>query len=223
MNVLIKFPCRGRPAKFKATFSKYYNLLSKKHNVKFVFTFDNDDATMNCDDIRNFLEPYKDICEINYGDCKNKIEAVNANMDNKEFDILILASDDMIPIMQNFDDIICTDLAENFPDLDGSVQYYNPMWEDKLDVVCIMGYKYYKRFNYIYYPGYKTIWSDTEFTWVKNYLKKNKYFSGKQLFMHDFIMNDETAVKNWQYNNEDEKLYFYRESIQFDVKSLCSQ
>jgi hypothetical protein len=223
MNIIIKFPCRGRPAKFKSTFTKYYELLSKKHDIKFVFTFDNDDITMNNEDIRSFLAPYKEICEINYGNSKTKIEAVNANLEDKKFDILLLASDDMIPILHGFDNIICTDIQENFSDLDGSVQYYNPMWEDKLDVVCIMGYAYYKRFNYIYFPEYKSIFCDNEFTQVKNALKKNKYFSGKQMFIHDFITNDETAAKNWHFNNDDERLFNQRLLINFNVQSLCSQ
>lgn len=220
MNVLIKFPCRGRPEKFKDTFSKYLSLSSKKHNLQFILTFDENDSLMNNDNIKEFLKPHLQYTEVNYGNSKNKIEAVNANMDNKVFDILILASDDMIPICPEYDDVIATDISENFPDLDGSVQYYNPMWEDKLDVCCNMGYKYYKRFNYIYYPGYKTIYCDNEFTYVKNALNKNKYFSNKQLFIHNFITNDDTASKNWHFNNEDEKLYNERKARNFDVSCL---
>jgi len=221
MKFLIKFPCRGRPDKFKSTFLSYFNLMSKKHDVRFVFTFDNDDSLMNSDNIKNFLADYKDICEVNYGDCKNKIEAVNANMENKEFDILLLASDDMIPLLTSYDDTICNDIQTNFPDLDGSVQYYNPMWAERLDVVCIMGYPYYKRFNYIYYPGYKSIYCDNEFTQVKNKLNKNKYIPETQMFNHNFVMNDDTAAKNWHFNTEDERLFNKRLVEGFDLP--CSQ
>jgi hypothetical protein len=42
--------------------------------------------------------------------------------------------------------------------------------------LCILGKKYYERFNYIYYPEYKSVWSDNEFMLVGNLLKKQKYF-----------------------------------------------
>jgi len=199
MNLLIKFPTRGRPEKFKSTFNRYYSLLSKKRDVKFVFTFDEDDTTMNNDDIRSFLSPYSNICELNYGQCKNKIEAINANLDDKQFDVLLLASDDLVPYAQSYDDNILSHMEEAFPDTDGSLQYYTPMWADTLDIMCILGFKYYKRFNYIYHPSYKGLFCDNEFTDVKKFLGKNKFVC-EQLFDHNYIQGDPTACRS---NNSD--------------------
>ena len=56
MNILIKFPSRGRPDKFKDTFSTYANLASNLHNIQFVCSFDEDDILMNNIDIKNFLD-----------------------------------------------------------------------------------------------------------------------------------------------------------------------
>jgi len=217
MNILIKIPCRGRPKKFKETILKYQNQLSNKHNVNFIFSFDNDDLLMNSDDIKQFLNQFNNVTYF-YGNNKNKIEAINANMENVSFDILIQGSDDMVPIHQNYDDIICVDMMEHFPDLDGSLHYYNPMWAERLDVNYIVGCNFYKKFNYIYHPSYKSIYCDNEFTEVKNYLNKNYFFScGKSMFVHTFVTNDDTADKNNQYNHEDYQNYEYRKSKNFDL------
>ena len=72
MNILIKIPCRGRPKKFKETILKYQNQLSNKHNVNFIFSFDNDDLLMNSDDIKQFLNQFNNVTYF-YGNNKNKI------------------------------------------------------------------------------------------------------------------------------------------------------
>lgn len=216
MKVLIKFPSRGRPDKFKSTFKSYLDYASGKHDLKFVFTFDTDDEKMNSDDIKTFLQPYSDIIEINYGNCKNKIEAINANMDGKEFDVLILASDDLIPCAPGYDNTIATHMQEYFPDTDGSLHYINLMWYQKLDIMCIMGYKYYKRFNYIYHPDYISFHCDNEFTDVKNLLGKNKYIE-TQLFNHYFVLGDDTANRNHGFYHHDEPLYRSRAARNFDL------
>ena len=216
MNLLIKFPARGRPDKFKATFLRYYELLSKKRDVKFVFTFDSDDETMNTDNIRNFLAPYSNICEINYGNSKFKIEAINANLEDKQFDVLLLASDDLIPYVQGYDNIICSHMEEFFPDTDGNLQYYTPMWADTLDIMCILGYKYYKRFNYIYHPSYKGLFCDNEYTDIKKKLGKNKFIC-EQLFDHNYILGDPTACRSNVFGNEDWRNYEDRKARNFDL------
>lgn len=215
MNLLIKFPERGRPEKFKSTFNRYIELLSKKRDVRFVFTFDEDDVLMNNENIRQFLAPYSDICEINYGQSKGKIEAMNANLEGKQFDVLLLASDDLIPYAQGYDDIILSHMEEFFPDTDGSIQYYTPMWADTLDIMCILGYKYYKRFNYIYHPSYRGLFCDNEFTDIKKKLEKNKFVC-QQLFNHDFV-SDDTAWRSNQFQHEDYRVYEDRKARNFDL------
>jgi len=55
-KLLIKFPTRNRPEKFKECFTEYINKLSGKHDVRFVITMDSDDPTMNNDEIRDWLK-----------------------------------------------------------------------------------------------------------------------------------------------------------------------
>jgi len=54
-RLVIKFPTRGRPEKFKEVFSRYLSMLSGKHSVQFVITMDEDDETMNNPTMRQWL------------------------------------------------------------------------------------------------------------------------------------------------------------------------
>ena len=102
MRLLIKFPTRSRPDKFKQVLEMYIDYLSGKHDVRFVITCDEDDETMNNPEVRKWFASLQE-SGVNltayYGDSKSKIEACNANMENETFDVGLLASDDMIPQM----------------------------------------------------------------------------------------------------------------------------
>ena len=142
MNILIKFPTRNRPDKFIQLFLKYQHMLSSRYPAKFIVTMDLDDPTMNNTKIRNFLNKHTNVSYF-YGESKSKIEAINANMDNiGNADIILLASDDMIPIQVAYDDIIVTDMRKNFPDLDGVRHDDDGRQGDLLNTFCVMGRKY---------------------------------------------------------------------------------
>jgi len=87
-----------------------------------------------------------------------------------------LASDDMIPQIRGFDKVINTLMNANYPDTDGILFFNDGFKGQELNTLCILGKKYYERFNYIYYPEYKSVWSDNEFMLVGNLLRKQKYF-----------------------------------------------
>ncbi len=213
MNILIKFPTRGRPDKFKETLETYLSLQSNKHNINFICTFDEDDILMNSLDIQTHLNNKTNI-KYFYGKSKNKIEAINADMADAIFDILILAADDLYPCVSNYDDIIVEDMKLYHPDNDGCLHYMNPSWEERLDIGCIMTYKYYKRFNFIYHPSYKTIYCDNEYMETAKILGKHKYIQN-QIFTHNYVISDPTANKNWIYNTEDENNFNFRKSNNF--------
>jgi hypothetical protein len=216
MKFTIKFPSRGRPDKFKASIEEYIKLSSGKHLISFVCTFDEDDILMNTDEIKSYLMSIPNL-SFDYGHSKNKIEAINANLENiSNFDILILAADDLFPIVQNYDQIISEDFMLHHPDLDGPLHYMNPSWEERLDIGCIMGVNYYNRFRYIYHPAYKSIFCDNEYMEVAKILGKHKYIP-KQLFAHHYVMSDPTANRNWTFNNHDEQLFNKRKSVNFDI------
>jgi hypothetical protein len=221
MKLLIKYPTRGRKIKFLSTLQKYYNFLSKKNDVTFLITMDDDDSELNNDFVREVLDTYDNLIYF-YGDSNTKIEAINNDLDKVgEWDILLLASDDMIPSVKGYDEIIINEMKNNYPDTDGVLWFNDGYQGNKLNTLCVLGKKYYERFGYIYHPSYKSVWSDNEFMSVANILNKQKYFE-QTIIKHehpdygfgnrDFIHSD-----NQKNESSDKKIFEIRKSKNFDL------
>ncbi len=181
MKLVIKYPTRARPELFKQTLGRYRAALSGEHPVTIVITADLDDETMTSPDMRNFLveefnRPGNPLVMHRYGTSKSKVEAINANMDLAgDFDIVLLASDDMIPVVPNIDKIIIGDMSRHHPDTDGCLFYPDGLRRDALCTLSILGRKYYDRFGYIYHPSYRSLVCDDEFSWVARAAGKLTY------------------------------------------------
>jgi hypothetical protein len=218
MKLLIKFPTRSRPNKFFDVLNKYYELLEDKDNTRFIISCDLDDKSMNCDEVIHSLKNYNNL-EYYFGNNKNKIEAINADINDDDFDIILLASDDMIPQEKGYDTIIKQSFKKFFPDTDG-VLWFNDGYQGKnLNTLCILGKKYYKRFNYIYNPTYVSLWCDTEFTDVSKILNKVKYIP-HIIIKHEHPVWlgqkwDDLQIKNDSFNNIDRVNYENRKKNNF--------
>lgn len=225
MNILIKYPTRNRPDKFISTFLKYNHYLSNKNNVKFIITMDDDDSKMNCPRIKEFLSKQNNV-KYYYGNSKTKIEAINANMDNEEFDMLILASDDMIPLQVGYDESMRSHLFGKFPDGDGVLQINDGRQGERLNTLCIMGKKYYDRFGYIYNPEYTSIYADNEFTDVSRLLNRVIYvdYTPVRHYWVSYTGIDELTIRNEskEYYRIDEEVYKRRKSNNFGLYNESS-
>jgi hypothetical protein len=173
MRILVKFPTRQRPRIFFATLAKYTGMQSHKHDVRFVVTMDNDDKSMNDSKIRTQLDRIPNL-KYYYGNSKSKVQAINANIDT-DFDILLLASDDMEPVEVGYDDIIVQEMTKHFPDLSGCLNFNDGRRSDKLNTITVMGVNLYKRFGYIYHPSYESLYCDNEYTDVTERMGKSAY------------------------------------------------
>jgi hypothetical protein len=219
MKLLIKFPTRNRPDKFLNVLFTYIKFLDDKE-TEIIISADNDDITMNNPIIRNVIERIPNV-QIYFNDNKTKIEAVNADLKNIDFDIVLLASDDMIPLVKGYDTIIKEKMKLHFPDTDGVLWFNDGYQGDKLNTLCILGKKYYNRFNYIYYPEYKSCWCDNEFMEVANKLKKQIYFNDI-IIKHehpDYGHGERDIIHQLNYENVgyDNKLYIDRKLKNFDL------
>jgi hypothetical protein len=219
MNILIKFPTKGRREKFFKVLDLYYNLCNDVNNIKFQITIDEDDLFMNNHDVLEKLKTYKNII-VDMGMSENKIHAINRNVPNSDWDILIVASDDMIPKVKGYDDIIRNKMEELYPDTDGILWFHDGNRKD-LNTLTIMGKKYYDRFGYIYHPSYKSFWCDNEFTQVGNILKKQTFID--QVIIHHehpdwgFGGRDHLYSLNSTFNNHDKNIFLTRKSKNFDL------
>jgi hypothetical protein len=221
MKILIKFPTRGRKSKFFNVLKKYQNLANDINNLIFLISIDEDDVDMNNPDSLEILSSFKN-CNVVIGKSNSKIDAVNRDINKvSDWDILLLASDDMIPQVRGYDQIIINKMVEKYPDTDGVLWFNDGYQGNKLNTLCILGKKYYNRFGYIYFPEYKSTWCDNEFMSVANILGKQTYFD-EVIIKHEhpdwgFGNQDEIHVKNHKDLNYDMNLYNKRKQINFEL------
>lgn len=222
MKLLIKFPTRQRPNKFKSTLSKYYQMLSGNHDVNFIITMDDNDKTMNNNAMKSFLDNHEANINYFYGKHKNKVSAINADMDNLDFDILLLASDDMIPQIVGYDNIICNSMKKYFPRLDGALHFNDGRVGRRLLTLSIMGKRLYDYFGYIYHPDYLSLWCDNEFFKVVTKKKKVKYID-KVIISHEWTKytgKDKLHIRNESFYKRDRKVFLMRQRRGFPKHSV---
>jgi len=218
---MIKFPTRSRPKQFFEVLDKYYYYLSGKHNVCFVISCDTDDLSMNNPQSIQKLESYDNLFYY-FGDNKTKIEACNADIDkHMDFEILLLASDDMIPHTKGYDNIIIEKMKIKFPNLDGILHFNDGHIKNRISTYPILGKKYYQRFGYIYHPSYKSLYSDQEYTIVSRILRK-RYYNRKILFTHKHYLHREAEkdplyTRNEKFDNLDYNTFIQRRRKHFDL------
>jgi len=219
MKLVIKFPTRGRSNKFLGILKKYVDFLDDK-TTQIIVTCDIDDVDMNQPHVKEVLNSYDNV-KVCYGENNSKVEAVNADLEGEIFDIVLLASDDMTPVKKGFDTIIKQKMEKHYPDTDGILWFNDGYQGNRLNTLCILGKKYYDRFNYIYYPDYISVWSDNEFMTVGNILGKQTYFE-EIIIQHQHPdwghgIRDKIHSLNSKHERHDRELYNKRKINNFDL------
>lgn len=226
-KILIKFPTRGRPDQFFRTLDKYLACLSGDFPVDILVSCDTDDPSMNTPSVQNRLEAYKNL-RVRFDANKTKIQAINVGLEEcEDFSILVLVADDMVPETQGFDRTIVQLMNQHFPDGDG-VLFFNDGYRGReLNTLPVMGFRYYKRFGYIYHPDYKSLWADNEFTEVADRL-------GRQVYVPDVIIRhhhplnvgqrpDELFCANERWNEHDRAVYLARKAQNFGLPMAANE
>ena len=227
MNICYIFPSRSRPDKFFSVLDNIKNLSAKK-GYSIIISLDIDDESMNNFEVMGKINGYENIGATVYKTSIGKVNAINRDIDliPEDTDIVILMSDDMVFTQWGFDDIIRTDMQKYFPDSDGVLHYPDgtPV-QDKIITMSIMGYKYFKRFNYIYHPEYTSLWCDLEFTEVAKKLGKYKYLPNTHILKHNHSVwsggkekYDALMTRNESFYHKDKEVYFKRLANNFDLK-----
>jgi hypothetical protein len=169
MNILLKCPTRSRPQKVITTLAAYVRLATQKHKIGIAVSCDQDDTSMTRNLVKEELQrTLKPVAwsHIFYGNSKTKIQACNANMSEVAYswDIVVLVSDDMIPHVSGWDDVIRSHMMSRFPDTNGILWFNDGCQGEKLNTLCVYGRKIYEEFGHIYEPEYKSFYCDTELT-----------------------------------------------------------
>lgn len=221
MRILIKLPSRSRPDKLLGVTAKYVEFAEDMDNIKILINMDDDDPTFTGSLRLSLTSIHSNITVIG-GNSTSKIHAINRDMpDSSTFDIVLLASDDMIPQVKGYDRIIRDKMKEFYPDTDGVLFFNDGHNKNTLNTILLCGSKYYRRFNYLYFPGYKSFFCDNEFMHVANKLRRQKYFD-EVIIKHEHpvvnkeIEMDELYLKNGVYIFDDQNLFEKRSKTEFD-------
>ena len=224
MRYLIKYASRQRPVWFIKAIHNLTNTIHTK-SYQILVSADLDDPTMMHEDVKRELAYFPNV-KICYGKSESKVHAINRDMEQADpFDILINFSDDMHFTVEGWDKI----MERRHKDVWGDSTYYFAHWNDgyvgnSLPTMSIMGYDYYKRDNYIYYPEYKSFSCDSEAYYVALARKRYSYFSDV-LFKHEHpannnkILNDDLYKVNSLHTAHDVKLYFNRLHNDFGLQT----
>jgi len=214
MKLVIKFPTRNRPEKFKHHLTKYIEFLSGKHNVRFVITCDEDDPTMNNEATKCWfaeIQKENDI-KVVYGQSKSKVEACNADLEGETGDVLLLASDDMLPVVNHYDESIYGAFQQVFPEYDGAVKFADGLRSDQLMTLPCLGWKLYKAFGYVYHPDYTSLYCDNEQTqscFMLNRLAESKHC----IIQHRWVPGNHELADKLHQRNEDSEMYAKDEKV----------
>lgn len=180
LNIMFKIATRQRPQQFEKLIQNIINNCELE-NYFIRVTCDIDDPTM----YNNMVAEYCRLrgIQIVYGDSKNKVDAINRDMDAFEgphWDILVNVSDDMEFAYKGFDIDIRNEFTET---LDTFVHFPD---NNRIDIctISIMGKPYYDARNYIYYPGYISVCCDVDATKQAQVLGKYR-FNPKVIVKHN--------------------------------------
>ena len=178
MRILFKYTSRSRRSNFLRGYDSILNKIANKEDYHILISVDRDDQSM-------YPLP---VLDGNYtfvvGNSKNKIDAINRDINEFDYDwdILINMSDDMIFTKKGFDDII---RAEFYNDFNQYIHYNDGNQKCNVCTMHIVGRNYYDRFKYIYHPDYISLWCDVENDIVAKQLGCYKYMGDNlKLFKH---------------------------------------
>ena len=178
MRILFKYTTRSRRSNFLRGYDSILDKIANREDYHILISVDKDDQSM-------FPLPVLDgKYTFVVGNSKNKIDAINRDLNEFDYDwdILINMSDDMIFTKKGFDDII---RAEFYKDFNQYLHFNDGNQKCNVCTMHIVGRNYYDRFNYIYHPDYISLWCDVENDIVAKQLGCYKYMGDNiKLFRH---------------------------------------
>ncbi len=170
---------------------------------------------MNTPEMRAFLKAQPNLT-YRYGNSKTKVEAINDGVKETEWDLIILASDDMIPQRPDYAKRIQQLFDEHFPDGDGVLHLNDGRNGKILNSLCICDRKYFDRFGYLYHPAYRSLWCDNEWQEVSEKLNRAVYVN-EVIIAHQWIGEtpDDLLRHNESFNDIDAATFAKRQAAGF--------
>jgi glycosyltransferase involved in cell wall biosynthesis len=213
-RLLLKFPSRSRPEALKECLDSVLANLHD-HDTRMVVSLDEDDPQAAA--YRTMLTAYA--VTIRWGRSRNKIHAVNRDIPEDDWDILVVISDDMRVVAPAFDLQIASDMRESFPGTDGFLHYHDGFVGERLATIPVLGREYYQRFGFVYHPDYRALWCDNEQMEAAKLLRKYRYIP-KVLIEHRHAGNvgiapDSLYLENERFFEQDKSTFLARQAHRF--------
>lgn len=222
-KILIKYATRQRPEWFKRAIANIHNTISDHENFFILVSIDEDDATMMNPEMIRFMDQHE---KLNWmaGKSESKVHAINRDMqmvDDIEWDVLVVMSDDMHFTEFGWDNKIRQRMKDNFSEGDCFLHFDDGYVKDALATMAIMDRKYYERDGYIYHPAYKSFSCDAEQHFVAVARGRHKYFpeiiARHQHPANTPMTNDALYSANSLHTPHDTKTYWDRLHNNFDL------
>lgn len=186
-KITFVFPSRQRPAKFFGCIENIKKL-SNSTNYEIICALDEDDKTMNNDEVKEKVKNYQNV-KCYYGTSANKIAACNREIGkiSEDTSIVCLHSDDMRFMVPGFDNEIRFAFKENFPEFDGAVHFPDQKTGNRTMTYTMIGIKLLKKLGYLYHPDFLSVYSD-------NHLTEMTRAMGKYVFIDKLILNHDHPI-----------------------------
>jgi hypothetical protein len=168
-RVLVRMPTRSRFAQAIEVLAAYRSMAGMPITLEVVV--DTDDETLTPEALYRL---HALGCIITYGQHSTKIEACNGGRVT-EWDILVLASDDMRPAKDGWATRIVELFEEHYPHLDGCLHFDDAYSHERVCTLPVMGRRIYDRFGQVYHSDYKSLFCDDEYTEVLQALGRLTY------------------------------------------------
>jgi glycosyltransferase involved in cell wall biosynthesis len=158
--ISIVHPSRGRPQKAFKTAMQWMSSCGLD-DIEYILSIDSNDYLKK--EYQRLFDGYR----ILVSDNRSAVDAINRAAEQTIGDIIIVVSDDFT-CPRNWGKLI----ERAAKDRTDFVMKVNDGVQNWIVTLPIIHRKYYERFGYIYYPGYRHMFCDTELTHVADLLKK---------------------------------------------------
>lgn len=211
-RLLVRMPTRSRPVQALSVLAKYRAMAGCPIQIEVVV--DEDDESMLAAEVIQRLCALG--CIITVGAHKSKIEACNGGCVS-EWDVLLLASDDMVPIVDGYAIKVLAAMERHWPHLDGAVYFDDGYQGEDICTLPIVGRRFYDQFGCIYHSDYKSLMCDREQTELWTAMGRLTYVDEK-IIEHwhpawGFGRKDELYKRNDALEDEDKATYARRRTL----------
>jgi len=213
-RLLVRFPTRGRPQQAVQVLQQYREMAGCAFTLEVIV--DVDDETMERAEILQRLHALDAIVTV--GEHHSKVEACNGGR-VQDWDILMLASDDMVPVKEGWALRVIEESRAAWPHDDGAIFFNDGFQKSNLCTLPIVGRRLYGQFGVVYESAYKSLYCDREQTDVLKAMNRLVYVDEKIIEHRHHIWNraekDALYTRNDALETEDKATYERRREMRW--------